>query len=163
MSNERLRGAILAGSAVDPSSRRYTGVDPKTVTRWLGGRVPHPRHRFAVAAFLAQDEEYLWPSANRSELNSDAATAELVAAFPFRADVDAAYWWTMITRHGSRSTCWATRSYFLPQQHPWAVSVSSRSAPPAAASGLVLADPESELVRLREVEEQEPITLSARI
>lgn len=163
MSNERLRGAILQARLSIDQVADSTGVDPKTVTRWLGGRVPHPRHRFAVAELLAQDEEYLWPSANRSDLNSDAATAELVAAFPFRADVDAAYWWTMITRARQQIDLLGYTLYFLPQQHPKLISVLLDKCSAGCKIRLVLADPASEFVRLREVEEQDPITLSARI
>jgi hypothetical protein len=36
-------------------------VDPKTVRRWLEGRVPYPRHRWALAALLSADEADLWP------------------------------------------------------------------------------------------------------
>ena len=54
MSNERLRGAILQARLSIDQVAEHTGVDPKTVTRWLGGRVPHPRHRFAVAALLGR-------------------------------------------------------------------------------------------------------------
>ncbi|TDD20760.1 XRE family transcriptional regulator [Nonomuraea diastatica] len=38
-------------------------VDPKTVTRWLQGRVPYPRHRWAVADLLHVNEADLWPEA----------------------------------------------------------------------------------------------------
>jgi lambda repressor-like predicted transcriptional regulator len=36
-------------------------VDPKTVDRWLKGRVPYPRHRWALADMLQLDESDLWP------------------------------------------------------------------------------------------------------
>jgi hypothetical protein len=36
-------------------------VDPKTVRRWLEGRLPYPRHRWALATLLDTDEAELWP------------------------------------------------------------------------------------------------------
>ncbi|HEU5376431.1 MAG TPA: helix-turn-helix domain-containing protein [Ktedonobacteraceae bacterium] len=39
---------------------QVVGVDPKTVQRWLQGRVPHARHRWAVAQLLNMREEDLW-------------------------------------------------------------------------------------------------------
>jgi hypothetical protein len=36
-------------------------VDPKTVRRWLEGRVPYLRHRWALAGLLDADEADLWP------------------------------------------------------------------------------------------------------
>lgn len=38
------------------------GVDEKTVQRWLAGRIPYARNRWAVAALLGEDERYLWPT-----------------------------------------------------------------------------------------------------
>ncbi|WP_187686638.1 helix-turn-helix domain-containing protein [Nocardia wallacei] len=39
-------------------------VDPKTVQRWIStGRVPYPRHQFAVAAAVGVREVELWPDA----------------------------------------------------------------------------------------------------
>ena len=40
-------------------------VDPKTVRRWLEGRVPYLRHRWAIATMLALDETDLWPQLRR--------------------------------------------------------------------------------------------------
>lgn len=163
MSNERLRAAIVQSTIPIAQIAERLVVDPKTVHRWLGGRIPHPRHRFALAATLKQDEEYLWPSATRSEANPDTAAAELVAAYPFRADVDPAHWWSMITKSRQQIDMLGYTLYFLPQQHPQLIPVLRQKCEAGCVVRLVLADPASEFVRLREVEEQDPITLSARI
>lgn len=163
MSNERLRAAILQ-SRLSPSQigERLT-VDPKTVHRWLAGRVPHPRHRFALATAVSQDEEYLWPSATRSEASPDSSSAELVASYPFRADVDPAHWWAMITKARQQVDLLGFTLYFLPQQHPQLIPVLQEKCRTGCTVRLVVADPESPYVRLREQEEQDPITISARI
>lgn len=163
MSNERLRAAILASQRTVVNLANVLGVDPKTIHRWLGGRTPHPRHRYALAAALSQDEDYLWPSATRSTADSDASVAELVAAYPFRADVDVAHWWSMIKKARQQIDLLGYTLYFLPQQHPQLISVLREKCAAGCTVRLVLADPESQYVRLRELEERDPITLTARI
>ena len=39
------------------------GVDPKTVRRWLNGRVPYANNRAALADLVGADEADLWPEA----------------------------------------------------------------------------------------------------
>lgn len=59
MTNERLRSALShAGLTVEEVARRAE-VDPKTVHRWVAGRVPHPRHRWRLAEELDENEEFL--------------------------------------------------------------------------------------------------------
>lgn len=130
--NERLRAAMLESRHSVTRLAEELSVDPKTIHRWLGGRVPHPRHRFALASALSQEEEYLWPSVNRSTPNSDASVAELVAAYPFRADVDAAHWWSMIIKARQQIDLLGYTLYFLPQQHPQLIPGFKRSAQQAA-------------------------------
>jgi hypothetical protein len=61
MGNKRLRTAMTT-ARVDVDAVAVTaGVDPKTVQRWLAGRTPHTRHRWAVASMVGEDEHYLWP------------------------------------------------------------------------------------------------------
>jgi transcriptional regulator with XRE-family HTH domain len=163
MSNERLRAAILQGPLTLVQVAERLTVDPKTVHRWLAGRVPHPRHRYALAVLLDQDEEYLWPSAARGDANPDTAAAELVAAYPFRADVDPAHWWAMLTKARQQIDLLGFTLYFLPQQHPQLIPMLQEKCQSGCPIRLVVADPHSEYVRLRELEEQDPITLTARI
>jgi transcriptional regulator with XRE-family HTH domain len=87
MANERLRSAMAKAQTATEAITKATGVDPKTVQRWLAGRVPHHRHRWAIANLLGEDEGYLWPAA-RPDLSPGAeATPEVVAAYGHRADI----------------------------------------------------------------------------
>ncbi len=52
-------------------------VDPKTVARWIDGRVPYPRHRAALAQMTGWTERDLWPAAAPSE-PTNAASEVLV-------------------------------------------------------------------------------------
>ena len=49
----------MAGN-IDEDVAARLQVDPKTVRRWLEGRVPYPRHRWLLAATLGLDEADLW-------------------------------------------------------------------------------------------------------
>ncbi|MGH8897716.1 MAG: helix-turn-helix domain-containing protein [Egibacteraceae bacterium] len=64
MANERLRAAMAATHVSVDELARAAEVDPKTVQRWLAGRIPHARHRWAVATRLAEDESYLYDKAS---------------------------------------------------------------------------------------------------
>jgi hypothetical protein len=62
--NEPLRRALLLRARrreVDVAAR--LGVDPKTVRRWLNGRMPYPHNRTAIAELVGADEAQLWPDA----------------------------------------------------------------------------------------------------
>ena len=50
--NDALRHALAEARLREIDVATALGVDPKTVQRWLAGRVPHPRHRWAVADLL---------------------------------------------------------------------------------------------------------------
>ena len=61
MANERLRTALLQRGLTPSELADTVGVDPKTIERWIGGRIPYRRHRHQVAVKLGVDETYLWP------------------------------------------------------------------------------------------------------
>lgn len=92
MPNERLRAALLERGLTPAVLGEELGVDHKTVERWVSGRVPYRRHRYAVAARLAVDEAYLWPDALSRDQVAAASEGELLAIYPRRADVPREYW-----------------------------------------------------------------------
>ena len=47
--NESLRQALLRARLREDDIAARLGVDPKTVRRWLNGRVPYPYNRAAIA------------------------------------------------------------------------------------------------------------------
>jgi hypothetical protein len=59
--NEPLCRALLRARLTEDDLAAELQVDPKTVRRWLEGRVPYPRYRWALAALLDADEADLWP------------------------------------------------------------------------------------------------------
>lgn len=61
--NEALRTALAAKGIDRLDVAAKLQVDPKTVERWLSGRVPHPSTRAALAKLLGVDEDEVWPAA----------------------------------------------------------------------------------------------------
>lgn len=85
---EPLRRALVGARLRDIDVAKSLGVDPKTVQRWLGGRVPHARHRWSVADLLSVHEYDLWP--HLGELPS--IDAEVYATYPHRGSVPRQIW-----------------------------------------------------------------------
>ena len=61
--NEPLRRALLRARLREGDVAARLGVDPKTIRRWLNGRVPYPHNRTAIAELVDADEAELWPDA----------------------------------------------------------------------------------------------------
>jgi len=59
--NEILSRALLRARLTDEDVAARLQVDPKTVRRWLEGRVPYLRYRWALALLVGMDESDLWP------------------------------------------------------------------------------------------------------
>ena len=60
--NQALRSAMLAAGLEHLDLSAQLSVDPKTVERWLSGRLPHPRNRAAIAKLVGRTADELWPS-----------------------------------------------------------------------------------------------------
>jgi transcriptional regulator with XRE-family HTH domain len=89
--NESLRRAMFRARLSEEDVASRLVVDPKTVRRWVDGRVPYPRHRLALADILHVSERDLWPDLAPI---SDGAThpAEIVAVYPHRWAVPRDTW-----------------------------------------------------------------------
>jgi hypothetical protein len=163
MPNERLRNAIAKAQADVEAIIQVTGVDPKTVQRWLAGRVPHPRHRWAVANLLREDEGYLWPAA-RPDLSPGAeATSEVVAAYGHRADIPNARWSDLMASARQRIDLLGYAFLFLPEQFVDLAPTIERKCANGCKVRIALADPDGVQAHERDVLEELGGTLPARI
>ena len=81
--NEPLRRALLRARLREDDVAARLGVDPKTVRRWLNGRVPYTSNRLALADLLDADEADLWPGAG-GPLTVDSRPEEMGAIYPHR-------------------------------------------------------------------------------
>jgi transcriptional regulator with XRE-family HTH domain len=89
--NEHLRRALLRSRLTEEDVAARLQVDPKTVRRWLEGRVPYLRHRWALAGMLDADESDLWPEV-RAALAARSRPAEIMAIYPHRQAVPREAW-----------------------------------------------------------------------
>lgn len=91
MANDRLRDALERARVSPMELAICTESDVKTVSRWLGGRVPHPRTRLRIAKRLKEDEDYLWPGARKSESNHGGSSG-VVQIYDNRALIPVTLW-----------------------------------------------------------------------
>ena len=81
--NELLRRVMLQAGLREDDLAARLGVDPKTVRRWLNGRIPYPHNRAAIADLLGVGEADLWPGAGGT-LTARVRPDELGAVYPHR-------------------------------------------------------------------------------
>ena len=163
MTNERLRAAMARAHVSASDVRESTGVDEKTVQRWLAGRQPHQRHRWVVAAMLHEDEAYLWPRSLDALGIGAASTAEVVAAYAHRAEVPNVLWNDLVDRAKRRVLVLAYAALFLPESHPDLAEGLVDKAGKGCDVRFCLADTKSPAARARDEEEQLGGGLLARI
>lgn len=163
MGNERLLAAMAQANMTVKELATLTEKDPKTVSRWIGGRVPHPRQRFIVAKALSEDEEFLWPGAHRKPESVASATGEIVGTYPYRSNMSTQAWWKLIIDAKHQIDLLGYTLYFLALEHPELVAELERKCADGCKVRAVIADPRSAHVAYRDEEEGEPITLVARI
>jgi hypothetical protein len=141
---------------------RKVGVDPKTVQRWLGGRLPHPRHRWKMCDILGQSEQYLWPQILLGA-SGVLQTSEIVSAYAHRADAPSQLWTGMLEGARRNVDLLGYSMSFFPEQH----SQLAQNLEEKCAGGLkvriALADPESTEVAARDDLEKLEGTLPGRI
>jgi transcriptional regulator with XRE-family HTH domain len=89
--NESLRQAMLRARVREEDVAARLGVDPKTVRRWLSGRVPYPSSRVALADLVGADEADLWPEAG-GLLAGRSRPEELAAVYPHRWAIPRDVW-----------------------------------------------------------------------
>lgn len=93
--NEHLRRALFRAhmSEVDIATRLE--VDPKTVRRWLEGRLPYPRHRWELAQLLDLEEPDLWPQL-RSARPPGSRNNDIAGVYPHRSSVPPTVWRSLL-------------------------------------------------------------------
>lgn len=151
--NERLRTAMAKARVDIGAVSRKTGVDPKTVQRWLGGRVPHAKHRWAVSELLGEEETYFWPETISARRSTESSKAELVDLYPFRSAVPVSLWWDLLNRAEQEIDVLVYAANFLHEQHPALNDLLIRKAAAGCKIRIALGDPDSEAVRARGAEE----------
>jgi transcriptional regulator with XRE-family HTH domain len=160
--NERLRVAMTAKSMEIEPLARMVGVDPKTVQRWLAGRIPHPRHRWKLCDILGQSEQDLWPDVSLGASGSQ-HTSEIVAAYAHRADAPSQLWSAMLDRVRTNLDLLGYSMLFMPEQHPRLSTILEKKCASGLRVRIALADPDGAEVMARDALEELSGTLPGRI
>ncbi len=138
-------------------------VDPKTVSRWLGGRVPHARHRFRVAQHLRVEETFLWPALQRSNGGPEKAGTELVGTYPNRASVPREMWISLLCEAQERIDVLVFSGTFFAQSNPDVANMLVQRAADGVQVRLCFGDPHGQAAALRGREEGIGDALAAKI
>jgi transcriptional regulator with XRE-family HTH domain len=153
MANERLRKAMLKGGWTCDSLAERTGVDPKSVERWLNlGRTPHRTTAQSAADVLGEEAVVLWPSLERKRLTRS-VSPELVALYGHRADVPAATFLDLVEGAGVHLDILVYAAVFLHEAHPRLNELLAGQAKQGCRIRIALGDPDSANVRQRGQEE----------
>lgn len=153
----------MAGAHIDIEAlAEHAEVSTKTVQRWLAGRTPYARHRWAVASLLDEDEHYLWPPV---EIGGNGASphVEVVGIYTHRADLEIAGWWSLFTgaRHQIDVLGYAVQH--LHEQHTELRTLLRAKAEASCSVRVALVDPTSPEATARDQEERLNGGLLARI
>lgn len=96
--SEVLRQALNEAHLRADDLAKQVGVDPKTVRRWIAGRLPYPRHRRAVAGILGLSETDLWPQTLSHPTAPEPPSTKIIATYPHRWAVPRATWLQLFGR-----------------------------------------------------------------
>jgi uncharacterized protein DUF5919 len=154
MANERLRDALLRNGLGYEHVSKATGVDQKTVERWITkGRTPYPRHRHTIASLVRETENYLWPDAVTPERKSEITESELLKLYPHRNSIPPDLWDHLITNATEHVEILVHAGIFLIER-PTFVRDLATKAKNGARIRLIFGEPSSREVARRSDEEQ---------
>lgn len=162
MPNDRLRSALLEKGVTPAALAAAVGVDPKSVERWIGGRTPYRRHRYAVAAHLGVDEAYLWPDALTPEQVANASESEIVNVYAHRWSVPSDAWRGFFQDAQREIGILAYSALFIPED-AGILRTFQEKAEQGVSVRILLGDPDSEQVAQRGADEGINGGMAARI
>ena len=144
--NELLRRFLLQAGLREDDVAARLGVDPKTVRRWLNGRVPYPHNRAAIADLLGAEEADLWPGASGT-LTARIRPDELRSVYPHRLAVPREVWIAVLwLGRGARSASWPTARCSSPKTQGFSVLLAEKGHA-GVNIRIALGDPESSTCR----------------
>jgi hypothetical protein len=163
MTNERLRDALFQQAETPTSLAETLGVDPKTVERWIGGRVPYRRTRYQLARILKAEESYLWPDAISPHQLATASDSEIVATYAHRWTVPKDAWSHLFDNAEEEIGILVYTGYFILVDDPGIVAMLASKAAAGVRVRILLGDPTSQALRTRAVDEGIDAALAERV
>jgi hypothetical protein len=157
--NDTLRRALADARLDEVAVATALSVDPKTVKRWISGRLPHRRHRWDLADMVGRNERELWPELAGPEIHTG---REIVAAYSHRGAVPREVWRALFAgaRHEIGVLVYA--GLFLAEDVEL-VRVLGEQARAGVAVRILLGDPDSPIVGERGAEEGIGDAIAAKI
>ncbi len=160
--NERLRAALLQAGVTPAELASALGVDTKTVERWITGRVPYRRHRYAAAVKLKMDESYLWPDALTRDQVANASENEIINIYPHRWTVPSDLWRNFFDNAEQEIGVLVYSGLFV-SEDAGIHRIFREKADAGARVRILLGDPDSESVAQRDSDEGIDGSLTAKI
>lgn len=160
--NERLRVALLERGMTPAQLAEAIDVDAKSVERWIAGRTPYRRHRYAAAAHLRVDEVYLWPDALSRDQVASASESEIIMIYPHRWVVPSDMWRNFFDNAEHEIGILVYSGLFL-SDDAGIQRVLRKKAEAGARVRMLLGDPDSESVAQRGSDEGIDDTMAAKI
>jgi transcriptional regulator with XRE-family HTH domain len=152
--NERLRATLVAGGWSHATLAEVTGVDPKSVERWVNlGRVPRRATAVKAAEALGEDVNALWP-ALRQARSARAVSPELVALYEQRADLPVSVFVDLLSSAQERVDVLVYAAVFLHEAYPRLNDLLTERAEAGCQVRICLGDADSPKVQLRGQEEK---------
>jgi transcriptional regulator with XRE-family HTH domain len=139
--NEALRRAMLRARLSEEDVAARLQVDPKTVRRWLEGRVPYMRHRWVLAALLDADDAGLWPEVHAA-MAARSRPADLKAVYPSRQAMPHQAWQSLFRSAQHDIGILARTGLFLAKE-PGVLEVLAERARAEPRMRICLQDPDA--------------------
>ena len=159
--NESLRRAMFRARLSEEDIASRLAVDPKTVRRWIDGRVPYPRHRLALIETLQVSERDLWPDL-ASITDGTSHPAEIVAVYPHRWAVPRDAWLQLFDDARNQIDILAYSSLFLAEDSGLLDTLTAR-AKAGVKVRIALGDPDCSRVAERGTQECIDDAMAAKI
>ncbi|MBT2440326.1 helix-turn-helix transcriptional regulator [Streptomyces sp. ISL-36] len=154
MPNERLRVAMASGGWTHATLADATGVDPKSVERWVNlGRTPRRVTALKAAEALREDVHALWPALRQARA-ARAVSPELVTLYDQRADLPVSTFIDLISQARQRVDVLVYAAVFLHEAYPRLNELLRERAAEGCAIRIALGDADSENVQQRGREER---------
>lgn len=155
-----LRRALAESRLRDVDVAEALGVDPKTVQRWLAGRLPQSRHRWGLADLLHRHEYDLWPQLARGL--APTINQEILATYTHRGAVPRELWRQLFASGESEIGILVYAGLFLAEDIDL-VRIMRDKAEAGVTIRILLGDPDCEHVALRGAEEGIAEAMAAKI
>ena len=160
MNHPLARALRSAGvNTIDVAAR--LGVDPKTVDRWMTGRMPYPRHRSALVRLTGWSPRDLWPELPRQAEPATQAD-EVRIVYPHRSAVPADAWVRLLSQAEQDIAILAYSANFLAENIA-VINLLREKARAGVRIRIALGDPAGRHVAARGEDERIGAGMNARI